>query len=129
MRQWIILRIKIWVQPELDRTRGLLRQANIALDKALRENTHLKNRNDELNTKVNGLESDVRDLQRDLEREKQSKSTQQEVIARMEQNQERMDKALAKAEAMIDSLKERVIKLDAERGKWTDFGSNGPKNN
>lgn len=114
MKQWIILRVKTWVQPELDRTRGLLRQANVALDKALRENMNLKNRNEQLNTRVNELESGMRDLRRELDRERETTQMQAEVIARMESAQQRLEQAMGKAEEKMAYMTDRIMKLEID---------------
>lgn len=107
--QWIVIRVKRWVQPELDRTRGLLKKANDQLDHALRDNTELRNRNEALKVQVNRLESDNRDLKEKLGLLQKANELQAETIAKMERRQkELMDK--------VDHLVGRVITLEARDG-------------
>jgi chromosome segregation ATPase len=129
MWNWILLRIKRWVQPELERALDTLAQVRRQLDKASAENLQLKNRNEVLSRKVEHLETEVGDLQRALARDEQRTNNQVELIARLEQKQAEMLRTMAKAEAMVDALKDRVLKLEAERGNLPNFGTKGPKDN
>lgn len=108
--QWIVIRVKRWVQPELDRTRGLLKKANDQLDHALRDNTELRNRNEALKVQVNRLESDNRDLKQQLALLQKANELQAETIARMERRQkDLMDR--------VEHLVARVVRLETEAGR------------
>lgn len=117
--------MKRWAEPELARTTRLLRTANTQLDSALKENMVLKNRNEELRVHINRLEADNRDLHAQLGRLQAANQLQGEVIARMEQNQKELLARLGQAEVEIRNLKDRVIQLDAEKGKWSRFDEFG----
>ena len=109
MLETITHRIKRWVQPELDRTHALLKQANTQLDHALRENMSLKNRNEELNVQVHRLEADNRDLHHQLDLLRAANKLQAEAIDRMERHQrELQDK--------YDNMVARVMQLEAKLG-------------
>gem|GEM_PF-6948075 len=125
----MVIKIKRWVQPELDKALRTVAIMRKQLDKASVENLELKNRNEKLSRKVEHLEITVNDLQRALAREEQRTQTQLELIERMEQKQGEMMKTIARFDAMVDGLKGRLIKLEAERGRWIDFGKDGPKTN
>ncbi len=104
--KFIVIRLKRWVQPELDRTVSLLRKANEQLDRTLRENTDLRNRNEALNVKVNGLVADNRDLHQQIALLKNTNELQGETIARMERYQKELQE---KYEHMFA----RVVQLEA----------------
>jgi len=98
-----------WVEPQLRRTQRLLTQANTQLDKALKENLHLKNRNEELARHVERLEGDNRDLHRSIDVLRQANKVQSEMMDRMERQQkDLMDR--------VERLTARVMQLEVERG-------------
>lgn len=105
---FILIRLKRWVQPELDRTVALLRKANEQLDRTLAENTQLKNRNDALRVKVNKLEADNRDLHQQLSLLKQAKELQGETIARMERHQKELQEKYEHMFARVVQLETRL---------------------
>lgn len=112
--QWIVIQVKRWVQPELDRTRDLLKKANRQLDHALRDNTELRNRNEQLKVQVNRLESDNKDLKHNLALLKQANDMQAETIHRMEKRQkELMDR--------VYDLVGRVIVLETAAGRTPEL--------
>ena len=114
MLNWFGLLIKRWVQPELDRTRSLLKMANIQLERVLADNMGLTNRNEELNVQVNGLKADNQDLHRQIQLLKQANEMQSNTIDRMEKRQrELMDK--------VEHLIGRVICLETAAGRTPQF--------
>ena len=105
-----MLRVKRWIQPELDRAVALLRKANAQLERTLEENTQLKNRNEQLHVQVNRLMADTKELHHQLEMLRQANTMQGETIAKMEKYQkELMDK--------YEHMLTRVIMLEARKDK------------
>ncbi|MBL8000408.1 MAG: hypothetical protein JNL05_00485 [Flavobacteriales bacterium] len=105
----LLLWLKQWAEPELRRSNRLLKQANDQLDHALRENTTLKNRNEELKRHVERLEIDNRELHNAMDRLREANRLQSETI-------DRMDKFQRELAGRIEYLVGRVVQLDAERG-------------
>lgn len=110
MTRIVILRLKRWAQPELDRTLGLLRQANAQLDRTLRENTTLRNRNEELNVQVNRLQADNKELHHQIDLLKQARDMQAQTI-------ERMERSYRELREKHDYLYGRVVQLEARLDK------------
>lgn len=107
--KFLVLRLKRWAQPELDRTMALLKKANDQLDRTLRENTALKNRNEELHVQVNKLQADNRDLHHELDLLKKANELQGDTIARMERYQKKL-------QDKYEHMFARVVQLEARLG-------------
>jgi predicted nuclease with TOPRIM domain len=104
-----MLIIMRWVEPQLRRTQRLLTQANVQLDKALKENLHLKNRNEELARHVERLESDNGELHRAIKTLREANKVQVEMMDRMERSQkDLMDR--------VERLVGRVMQLEVQLG-------------
>lgn len=112
----VILRVKRWVQPELDRTMNLLKDVRQQLEKTSHENRRLNRENATLRQQVTSLESDVQELRKALRREEEKTATMQDMLARMEQQQQQQMRELNKATAIIESLSDRIYVLEVERG-------------
>ena len=110
MRQMILVRLKRWAQPELDRTLVLLKKANEQLERTLHENTILVNRNEELQVKVHRLESDSRDLHHQLDLLRKANELQGTIIDKLERHQRELTD---KYEYMLG----RVLQLEAKLDK------------
>ena len=106
----MLLRLKRWVQPELDRTLSLLRQANDQLGRTLKENTQLRMMNDELRSHVTRLEADNLTLHHQLDLLKKANELQGQTIDRMERHQRELIEK-------CDQLLVRVIQLEARQDK------------
>ncbi len=105
----LLTRLKRWVQPELDRTLVLLRQANRQLDHALTENIQLKAQNDLLTEQVDRLTVDNRELHRQMALLKQANDMQKVTIERMERYQLELQNRL-------EHLIARVVQLEVRQG-------------
>jgi predicted nuclease with TOPRIM domain len=111
---WLTLLIKRWVQPELDRTRDLLKKANGQLERVLKDNVGLQNRNEELNVQVNRLKADNQELHRQVELLKQANEMQSNTIDRMEKRQKELMER-------VESLIARVVNLEVAAGRTPEF--------
>lgn len=106
---FITLLIMRWTEPQLRRTQRFLAQANVQLDKALKENLHLKNRNEELARHVERLEYDNGELHRAIKTLREANKLQGEMMDRMERQQkDLMDR--------VERLTAQVIRLDVQLG-------------
>ncbi len=119
-----MLYYRLWTSASVKELDGLRRELVKARKTiaTLRElEVNLTNRNEELHTQVKSLEADNKDLHAAVDRLTEANKLQHEVIARMELNQNELIRRLNKCEAIIDSLKTRVIQLDAQNGNVSDL--------
>ena len=97
---------------ELGKLKKELNDARKMIGDLRQVETSLKNRNGELQVKLNRLESDNRDMKGALETLKATNIEQGKTI-------DRMDKFMREQAGRVEYLVGRVIQLDAERGMVT----------
>lgn len=110
-----VLYFRLWRSSgvgELGKLKKELNDARKMIGDLRQVETSLKNRNGELQVKLNRLESDNRDMKGALETLKATNIEQGKTI-------DRMDKFMREQAGRVEYLVGRVIQLDAERGMVT----------
>ncbi|HRH68786.1 MAG TPA: hypothetical protein PLB89_04695 [Flavobacteriales bacterium] len=112
----IKLWIKLWVQPELDRTRQLLRQANKQLDHALRENRALKVEKDELEQQIKDMIKSGESMSATIQRLEERDRERLEIMERMEQQQSEAARTQAATNDAVKMLQDQLRDMRAQLG-------------
>ncbi|MCB0790873.1 MAG: hypothetical protein KDB97_03830 [Flavobacteriales bacterium] len=107
----------LWTGSRGKRMRAVLSESRDLKDLNLR----LQREKRERDQQISALKVDLGTVQRQLSDEEKKNEDLMRLVKAQGAQLEVLRIALNKQEAQIDGLKDRIVKLEAERGKWDDF--------